>query len=186
MNSSFNKRVLLLVGLFIFALLSIFFLVQDARRPSRVDTTIDPDTGEVLYTEPNKTPEKDNTKEGFFILGLTDLLNQGMTQIQLQKTREVITNYTFNNFGNAYSRATILPGGAEDTGTGITTKLRLGEGDRLLDFRVVYTELKFVQVYINDPTGEKPPYDSGRLEGEEQSAGPHIHDNEDLGEEDQE
>lgn len=160
-----SRRQLIILLVVIAALIGLIVVVtifSNRRSADYVKVTKDKDTGETIYTEPNKTPEKDQAGNSPFLLGTQPLLDNGMTQDQFIFCKTALLNYSSKNLGDKYDRLKILPDGLKSTGTETTAKLRLGDDGPTVNVVFKYSELRYAQVIITDPTGTNGGnFDSG-------------------------
>lgn len=97
--SDSKKRIIIIITIFtIFAvLIGIIFAINSgninsAKDPSITNVYVDPGSGETVYSTPNKTPEKAGGSS-VVILGLSKLLDIGITSNQIIKLRTYFSNY---------------------------------------------------------------------------------------------
>lgn len=95
MTYDYKKKLLIIFGIFIFIVLIVSFVfILFTNKPDAIikDTSlsnpyIDPGSGETIYSQPNKTPEKYNNSNQITYLGFSKLVDTGLTSIQLDKLK---------------------------------------------------------------------------------------------------
>lgn len=159
-----NKRIFGIVAILAVIVFVIFAIVSNRQKPSYTESVIDKDTGETLYTDPNKTPEQYGLNKEPILLGTSVLFDNGVTQAQFAKAREALNTYSSKNLHNKYPLLKILPAYVQANTGIITTKLRLGDTDQLVDISFKFANLETIQIIIDDPSGKQGGnYDSGTL-----------------------
>ncbi len=159
-----DKRSRLLIGISVlFVVFVVFAFISRQTSPEKAIIKKDRDTGEILITEPNKTPEKFNQSEEIIVLGSPALLERGLTTNQFQLFRSNLVAYVKKNFPE-YDRVKILPNELIGGGNKIQGTLRLGESDNKLTFTIQAFDLRFIEVTVHDPTNRVQDLQTGRLE----------------------
>jgi len=166
MNFRDSSTLPVIIACFVFiTILAGFVIIRQRHSPSYIQKTVDKDTGEVIYNEPNKTKEVQSNPDNLVILGSPQLIGAGLTQDQYQLTKQAFISFSKQNLQNKYTTLKILTSDFKKEQNNIYAKLRLGESDTVLDLSINYRDLKFVQVRISDPKGNKTySFDSGELQ----------------------
>ena len=124
---------------------------------------VDKDTGQILYSQPNQKPEG-NATSYIFIFGSDVLLKNGATQAQFQLIQQALTSYSKTNLANKYQTLTIIPKTFVANGGTLSGQLRLGETSNIVNFAIKLSQLKYVEVSIQDMSNQNGGnYDSGQL-----------------------
>lgn len=164
MNQSMSKFLVASGIIAVILVITIIGWVSNRRSPTFLTGYESPDTGEVIQQLPNVTPEK--ASSGVILLGSYLLFDNGSTQAQFEKIREALGNYSRINLQNKYSSLTLLPTSFVAGGEVLKAKMRLGDSDNIVDFKARLWQLRFIQIEIKDPSGDKNggDYNSGQLE----------------------
>lgn len=171
MNDSTRKRKLLTISGLILLVLTIVIvgitsIIERNKKadPSYTVKTVNKDTGEVLYSTPNRTPEKGSQKSSELIIFGSYLIREnGATQAQFSKVKDLLGEYSQKNLRNRYDSLTIIPEGFNANSGRLEGQMRLGDTSKLVQLTIDVTKLTYVQVVIKDTTGQNgSSYDSGQ------------------------
>ncbi len=155
------KKVIFLFACLVIVLILIIVLTQ-RQSTGYVAKTVNKDTGEVIYTEPNKTPERDQAGNKPLILGSYLLLDNGMTQAQFAVTKKILWEFSEKSLNNVYSELTLIPDGFSYSNNTMKTRLRLGQTGTLYTIEITVSELLYVEVKISDPETKTEVFSSGK------------------------
>lgn len=153
-----------MVALVILALVvwGFYILYNQHRSPAYQTVTTNKDTGQTIISDPNQAPENFGGGSYVTILGANKLLNVGMNQAEFTLAENLITSYINRQLKRQYTQVAILNDGFTISGTTISAKMRLGTSDKLLNLKITFRQLQYVQVKISDPAGNSHySYDSG-------------------------
>lgn len=163
----YNKHKILIVGgLAIVAISVLTFVVSNnhSKDPSLIIKTINRDTGELIYDTPNITPEIGSpASDNFTVFGSYLLLDNGATDAQFAKIKDLLLLYASSNLGSKYSSLTIIPQGFERNGGVIKSQMRLGNSDKVAQLTVDISELTLVRILINSNEESALKFDSGKV-----------------------
>ena len=158
-----RKKILIAVFIFIVLIFLLFLVIKGNPKNSPTYTvkTVNKDTGQTITTDPNQKPENYNGSNIVTVLGEDKLINSGMTTSQLSLFNQLVTTYINNQLGHKYSQTAILNNGYNGSINNITSKMRLGNSEILVNLSITYANLYDIRImidYNNDPTYK---YDSG-------------------------
>lgn len=164
-----NRLKWIVIVLLIAALSAgIFYIINQRRHsPAYIEKTVDKDTGEIIYNEPNKTKEEAANPSELVILGSPQLVTAGLTQDQVLLVKQILTDYVKKQLSGKYSVIKILPKGFSQKQNTINADLKLGETTTILKLAIYYHDLKFIRVTLADPNNNSMyNFDSGDLSTE--------------------
>jgi len=161
-----TRKTIVIILAILFGLAAIGFFAKNSQRKNSPEYTVkhvNKDTGEVVYSTPNITPEKQSQNPfGLILYGTEQIINAGATQAQFAKFRELLNNYSSSVLGNKYNSLTLIPNGLKSKDGQISGRLRLGEGSNIVKIQIKLSGLVKVRVIITDDTGQNGgSYDSG-------------------------
>ncbi len=156
-----NKLILFGIVIFIFIIGIIQFSISNNKKsPSYSIKTVNKDTGQTIITYPNKPTE--NTNGYVTILGTDKLINSGLTSSQLILFNKLITDYINKQLSSKYNQVAVLNDGYSSDGNNITSKIRLGNSNILLDLKIKYPDLYKIQIMLSsNDNNNYYDYDSG-------------------------
>jgi hypothetical protein len=161
-----NKRntKLLAVGVLLLIALLVIGTALHNRSPEYSHKIVSQDTGEVAYSQPNKTPEKNAGATNTVLFGSYLLLDNGATQAQFEQIKKAFTNYSSSKLAGTYDSLTIIPSTFTAKAGDMKASLRLGQTDKTVNTEIKIWQLKFAQIIVRDPSGQNGGnYDSGQL-----------------------
>jgi hypothetical protein len=158
-RDDYQKR-LIRIGLLVAAVFVALSLVAYFLGKGNKQQQTDPDTGEIVYND-HQTPEKQAGGGDIFLLGSAALTDNGATQDQFLKVKDLLVGYGHKTLNNQYDRLAILPDSLTSQDGVLTGQLRLGTTEKRLDLTIKLIALKQVQVIITDPSHRYSDYDSG-------------------------
>lgn len=167
-----KRRNLLIVGVVLLLLLSVFAIVRNEQRKKGLEPKItsyyDADSGQTVTDIEGKTPESDGADpDKPRMLGFQDLLNAGVTKYQLDSIQNAFTTYAKQNkikeVSIKVSTIKTLPHNKAD-GIKTTTEFQVKFDRKTVYYKTsaIATGVSRIQVVLYDSSGNQV-FDSGVL-----------------------
>jgi len=96
-----------------------------------VTFTVDEDTGERVYDDPNLTDQSTDNR-AVIVLGIEELIKRDVVNAQIDFVKDSLNTYSKERLGNKYETITIRPQGFSYVNGIITATIRLGQTDTIL------------------------------------------------------
>ena len=141
----------------------IYGIYKDRHSVLYEQVTINKDTGQNVINTPNQKPENGSGAKQVSVIGSGKFITTaGMTVGQTTLAESLIENYVINQLGGQYSQVSILNNGFKSSGNQLSSQIRLGNSNILLNLTINYSNLTNVEVIISSPTNNTYyHYDSG-------------------------
>lgn len=159
-----RKRVVIIAAAIILVLLClmgiVYFLAgnnkqQAAPTAQPVTITTNPDTGEQTVNDPSLSKTESQDATNVLLYGLPDLIDDtNMYQQQVDFIKQQLYTYSNHNLQDKYDSLTVRPQDTKVKGDTVTSTIRLGEGDTLVNLQINGLTSGQMQVIITDPTGK--------------------------------
>ena len=94
-----RSRIIIISSLLVLLVLSVIIVGIINRRsaPGYTVDKIDPDTGEILRSNPNRVDETADSRTQVLVIGLTNLADQSVTSTQIYQVSEALVEYTLSD-----------------------------------------------------------------------------------------
>lgn len=158
-----RKQIVIIIILLFVVLLGValwLYMLPSNKQPAAstsqpATVTINPDTGEQTVNDPSLSKVESQDATNILLYGIPDLIDAtNMNQQQVDYIKQELYNYSAQNLKDKYDALTVRPQDTKANGDTVTSTIRFGEGDTIVNLQINGLTSGKMQLIVTDPTGK--------------------------------